>query len=99
MKRGGEVGVGIWLPGLSSTSETWDTDSQGPSLSLAIWVGATLTVIFGCSRPDPFIHLPLFYFEIKFTTQFKSGVLENVIDGSRVLRGSVQFQGRVVQTQ
>lgn len=92
--KGMGAGVGIRLPGLSSTSETWDPDSRGPSLFLAIWVGATRTVIFGCSRPDPFFYLPLHYFEIKFTTQFKSGVWEKVIDGSRVLRGSVQFSAK-----
>ena len=74
---------------LSSTSESRDPDFWGSSLFLAIWDGATLTIIFGCSVPDTVFHLPLFYFEIKFNTQLKSGVWGKVINGSRVLRGSV----------
>lgn len=59
-RRDGQIEVGIRIPGLNSTSESKDPDFWGSSLFLAIWAAATLTVILGCSVPNPVFHPPLF---------------------------------------
>lgn len=59
-RRDGQIEVGIRIPGLNSTSESKDPDFWGSSLFLAIWATTTLTVILGCSVPNPVFHPPLF---------------------------------------
>lgn len=67
--------MGIRMPGVSGNSETRDPDVRDPlPLSLAIWVGARVTVICGCLyrvSPSP---SSLSCWMVKLNTQIMLGL-------------------------